>query len=102
MKVATGNYFNIFSEAGWDNYDLKLKFDIMIIFPEHFELVSDIVDTLELMLEARLRGLGMEKPFARKDDVRDAVIKTLDALGYEYERILVNQAMSCGKLMEVI
>lgn len=102
MKVATGNYFNIFSEVGWDNYDLKLKFDIMIIFPEYFELVSDIADTLELVLETRLRGLGMEKPFAKKDDVRDAVIKTLDALGYEYERILVDQAMSCRKLMEVI
>lgn len=89
MKVATGHYFNLFSEAGYDNYGLKVNFDIMIIFPEWTELNKDMIDTLELMLEGRLRGLGLEDPFAKKQKVKDTVKTVLEALDYEYERIIV-------------
>ena len=98
MKIATGNYFNLFSEAGYDNYGLKVNFDIMIIFPEHMELDSDIVDTLEMMLEGRLRGLGLEAPFAQKGAVKETIQQVLKALDYEYERIIVDQAVSLSGL----
>lgn len=100
MKVATGHYFNLFSEAGYDNYGLKVSFDIMIIFPEWMELDSDIVDTLELMLEGRLRGLALEAPFAQKEAVKETIQQVLKALDYEYERIIVDQAIDRRYLKE--
>ena len=101
MKVASGNYFNLFSEAGYDNYGLKVNFDIMVIFPEYMTLDSDTIDTLELMLEGRLRGLGLENPFAKKQEVKDAVKMVLEALDYEYERIIVDQAVNLSGLKVV-
>ena len=98
MKAATGNYFNLFSETGYDNYGLKVSFDIMIIFAECMELTPDICDTLELMLEGRLRGLALENPFAKKDEVKEAVKLVLNALDYEVERIIVDQAVRCENL----
>ena len=101
MKVATGCYFNMFSEQGYDNYGLKVKFDIMIIFPESFssELPRDVADTLDFMLEGRLRGIGLEHPFAKKDEIKEAVIKVLESLDYEYERVIVDQGVTYDGLM---
>lgn len=103
MKKTTGAYYKISSEDGYDNYGLKVKFDILIVFPENFGSgESDIWDSLELMLEARLRGLGMEMPFAKKKDVEKAIRSTLDVLNYEYERVVVTQALTYEKLAETI
>ncbi len=100
MRSTVGNYYNLFSEDGTDNLGLKVKFDIMIVFPESFYGDPDVWDTLELMLEGRLRGLGLENPYAKKHEVEDAVKKVLESLDYEYERVLVSQALSCENLVK--
>ena len=103
MKVATGTYYNLFSAEDSDNYGLKVKFDILIVFPESFDISNpDIIDSLELLLEGRLRGLGMEMPFAKKKDVEEAVKQTLEALDYDYERIVVDQALTCKSLKTAV
>lgn len=94
MKVATGNYFNLYSEQDYDNYGLKVKFDIMIIFTEGFDFSEDIIDSLDLMIEGSLRGLATTNPFAKKADVKETVMMALDALNYEYERVIVDQAVT--------
>lgn len=88
MKVAIGNYFNFYSEPGYDNYGLKNRFDIMIVFPEWFELNRDITMALELMLEKYLKAVG--NPAATEEEIKEAVGKALNVLDYEYERIIVN------------
>ncbi len=92
MKIATGSYINFFSEEGYDNLGLKVKFDILVVFTESFgELERDVVETLELLVEGRLRDLAMNDPFAKKNAVKDVVTQVLDTLDYDYERIVVEQ-----------
>ncbi len=93
MKVEVASYFSMKSETGYDNYGLKLKFNILIIFPETFYLGPDEIDSLELMLEGRLRGLGLENPFAKKEEVRNIIEKVLSALDYEYESVFIDQSI---------
>ncbi len=99
MRTTTGNYYNLCSD-GRDNYGLKVKFDIMIIFPEGFELEGDIIDTLDLMIEGGLRGLGMKNPYAKKDEVDEVVKQVLRALDYEYEIVLIRQAVTADGLLK--
>lgn len=96
MKSATGMYYNLFSSMDSDNYGLNVKFDIVVIFPESFGsgYMSDIWDTLEDRIEVGLRKLGRDYPFAKKKNVKEVVKNVLDTLDYEYERIIVEQALS--------
>ncbi|MBQ6128716.1 MAG: hypothetical protein IJI51_03560 [Lachnospiraceae bacterium] len=100
MKSCTGTYCNLFSDTDSDNYGLRVKFDIMIVFPEHFGygLEPDCMDTLELMVEKALKHLGAAKPYAKKEDVFETVKQVLKTLEYDYNHILVTQALTCKEL----
>ncbi len=91
MKVATGNWINIYSEQGHDNYGFKLHFDIMVLFIESFQLTPEVADAVYEKIQERLIELGKVNPFAQKNAVKTIIIEVLDSLGYEYERVLVDQ-----------
>lgn len=101
MKSAIGYYYNLYSDNDSDNYGLKLKFDITIVFIESFGVpdMSDVFGSLELLLEGRLKYLGMTKPFARKADIEKVVRETLNALDYEYQNIFISEALTYDGLM---
>jgi hypothetical protein len=93
MKSATGYYYNLFSENKYDNYGLENKFDIMIIFIESFgeDDMSDIFESLELYIEMKLREVGVTNASADENVIRKVVIGSLEALDYEYERVIVTK-----------
>ncbi len=99
MKITTGYYYNMCTESGYDNYGLKVKFDIMIIFPEDFVLEGDVIDNLDFLIEGRLRGLGAENPYAKRDEVDTAVKQVLKSLDYEYEIVLIRQGVTAAGLI---
>ena len=82
MKNVCGNYFRMTSADGFDNLGLKVKFDIIIVFKESFELSEDIYESLDLMIEGGLRGLAMEQPYAKKAEVVKRINMVLEAMGY--------------------
>ena len=100
METKTGSYYNLRSESGYDNYGLKVKFDIMIIFPEGFELDGPVIDSIDFMLEGRLRGLAMENPYAKRAEVDACVKQVLKALDYEYEIVLIKQGITAAGLVK--
>ena len=101
MLIKSGNFMNITSTDGEDNYGLRVKFDIMIIFSDTFILNEEDTENLKMMIIGRLRGLGMEMPFAKKKDVKKAVQEVLDALVCKYDRVYVEHALTYDGLKEV-
>lgn len=92
MKVATGEYINIFSEAGYQNCGLSNRYDIFICLTESFgELSKDIVDAVEMLVDKKLIEIGKIDPNASKETVYMAVRDVLDALNYEYAKITVER-----------
>ena len=102
MLATTGMFYRLRSDDNADNLGLKVKFDILVVFTEGFGLSEEDIENLNMMLEARLRGLAFEMPFAKKKEVEAATIQVLEALGYEPDRVIVNQALTCATLLKEV
>lgn len=91
MKLATGNYINLYTAVGYSDYGLKGWIDIVIFFIESFELTEDVVDSIDLLIEEKLTELGKKNPDADENEIYEAVVDVLDRLDYEYMGIVVNR-----------
>lgn len=81
MKLATGAYLNLFSEVGHDNYGLKNKYDIFILFPEYmsFEEVSEIQEDIIEKVENALKTNFSDDNIENASKIKEIVeVLTID------------------------